>query len=171
MKNFEEINRALGAKKKLMTIASCALLLLATGCKKDEPKPQPEPAPSFVSDKERPTWAAPEDYDYTSSMTAVIAVDLITPYPEQAADFIVEEQDLIAAFIGDECLGVASPDDNYFYLYIASPSSNSAAVTLRYYSAHYKNLFEAKDAFPYSNDSHLGSVAAPFVPNLEVVTD
>ena len=154
--------------KKLMIIASCGLLLLAAGCKKDEPKPDPQPQ-SLTANVARPTWAAPEDYDYTSSMIAVIRVDLRAQYPDQAADWQLSEQDLIAAFIGDECLGVAQPQDGLFYLYVASPTSNSEAVTLRYWSAHYKNLFEAKAAFPFENDDKLGTVAEPFTPTFVVV--
>lgn len=174
-------------KHQFLTIATCALLLLAAGCKKSEqeptPQPQPDPNPqpvvNLAADVARPEWVAPVDYDYTSSMTAVICVDLKAQYPDAAKDFELKDDDLIAAFIGDECLGVASPDDGLFYLYIASPTSNSdsgltgeaSLISIRYYSAHYKNLFVAKDAFPFVNDDQQGTYNAPFVPTLVVVTD
>ena len=158
---------------KSCSILLCALLLLAAGCKKDEQN-APE---TFVSDKARPTWTAPEAPDMTSSMTAVVKVDLKAQYPDQAADFVLDANDLLAAFQGETCLGIAEPQDGLFYLYIASPASSSAndptsnseAVSLRYYSAHYKNLFEAKDAFPFVNDDHLGTVAEPLIPTFVVV--
>lgn len=139
----------------LCTWSLCTLV----GCKtKDEPE-------TFISDKARPTWTAPEVSDMTSSMTAVVKVDLKAQYPDQAADFVLDSNDLIAAFSGETCLGVASPQDGLFFLYIASPvTGNPSSVTLRYYSAHYKNLFEAKDAFPYRNDDHLGTPDNPFIP-------
>ena len=151
-----------------MIIASCALLLLAAGCK-EQNKPQ-----SFVGNVEHPAWAAPSDYDYTSSMTAVIQVDLKAQYPETASDFVLSDNDLLGAFSGETCLGVATPLDDLFFLYIASPSSlqgedGGRLVTLRYYSAHYKNLFEAKDAFPFVNDDHLGTIAEPLAPAFVVV--
>ena len=161
-------------KKKLMIIASCALLLLAAGCKTDEPTP---PAPeTFNSDVAAPTWAAPEVNDMTSSMTAVVKVDLKAQYPDKAADFALSEDDRLAAFIADSCVGATSLKEDLFFLYIASPTSNSAsdltsnsaAVTLRYYSAHYKNIFEAKDVFPFKNDDRLGTPDNPFVPTLVV---
>ena len=153
---------------KSCSILLCALLLFAAGCK-DQNKPE-----SFLSDKSRPTWTAPADYDYTSSMTAVVKVDLKAQYPEKAADFVLDDNDLLAAFSDETCLGVASPDDGLFFLYIACPSSlqggdGTRLVTLRYYSAHYKNFFEAKDAFPFVNDDHLGTVAEPLVPAFVVV--
>ena len=156
-------------RKQLYIFVLCTLALCAFfGCKE---KNKPE---SFLSDKARPTWTAPSDYDYTSSMTAIVKVDLKAQYPEKAADFVLDDNDLLAAFFGETCLGVASPDDGLFFLYIASPSSlqgedGGRLVTLRYYSAHYKNLFEAKDAFPFVNDDHIGTVAEPFAPAFVVV--
>ena len=160
-------------KNQFLTLATCALLLLAAGCKpKEEPKPEPEPVQNLTADVARPDWTAPEDYDYTSSMTAVIRVDLAAQYPDAAADFVLDDQDLLAAFIGDECCGVATPQDGLFYLYISSPvTDNPSPVTLRYWSAHFKNLFVAADAFPFVNDNNQGSYSTPFVPNLTVVTD
>jgi len=148
---------------KSCSILLCALLLLAAGCKKEEPE-------TFVSNVSRPTWTAPEVTDMTSSMTAVIKVDLAAQYPDVAADFVLDDNDLIAAFSGETCLGVAQPQDGLFFLYIAAPvTGNPSSVTLRYYSAHYKNLFEAKDAFPFRNDDHLGTVAEPLIPAFVVV--
>lgn len=161
-------------KHQFLTLATCALLLLAAGCKKDEPTPTPE---TFNSNVAVPTWAAPEDYDMTSSMTAVIKVDLAAQYPDIAKDFVLNDNDLLAAFSGETCLGVAVPDDGLFFLYIAGLTSNSASgqtgeaglITLRYYSAHYKNLFEAKDAFPYVSDSRQGNADTPFIPTFVVI--
>ena len=142
--------------KKIITIISCGLLLLAAGCK---PKEEPvDPQKALYGNVARPEWVAPEDYDYTSSMTAVISMDSL----------VTSSEDVLAAFIGDECRGIATYDSGLFYLYIAGPGET---VTLRYWSAQYTNLFVAADAFPYSNDSQQGSYTAPFVPNLTVVTD
>ena len=148
---------------KSCSILLCALLLLAAGCKKEEQN-TPE---TFVSDKARPTWTVPEAPDMTSSMTAVIKVDLKAQYPDQAADFVLDANDLLAAFQGETCLGIADLQDGLFYLYIAGV--NDEPITLRYYSAHYKNQFEAKDAFPFVNDDHLGTVAAPYIPAFVVI--
>ena len=148
-------------KKQVYILVLCTLALCAFfGCKE---KNKPE---SFLSDKARPTWTAPSDYDYTSSMTAVIQVDLAAQYPDIAKDFVLNDNDLLAAFSGETCLGTASPQEDLFFLYIAG---TEGTVTLRYYSAHYKNLFEAKDAFPFVNDDHLGTVAEPLVPAFVVV--
>jgi len=140
------------------------LTVLFAGCK-DKNAPE-----SFNGNVSRPTWTAPEVSDLTSSMTAVVKVDLKAQYPETAADWQRSENDLLAAFSGETCLGVAQPQEGLFFLYIAAPvTGNPSSVTLRYYSAHYKNLFEAKDAFTFRNDDHLGSVAEPLIPQFVVV--
>ena len=154
--------------KKSFIFALCSLsmvmLLLFSGCKNKEQDPE-----TFVSDKTRPVWTAPEKSDMTSSMTAVVKVDLKAQYPSIAADFVLNENDLLGAFAGEQCLGVAQLQEGYFFIYINSPAESSSQVTLRYYSAFYKNLFEAKDAFPFKNDDILGTIADPYIPSLVVV--
>jgi len=152
--------RNMTSPAKSCSILLCALLLIAAGCKKEEPE-------TFISDKARPTWTAPEQYDYSSSMTAVVKVDLMAQYPDKASDFVLNENDLLAAFSGETCLGTASPQEDLFFLYIAGPVTDTPSlITLRYYSAHYKNLFEAADAITFQNDAHLGTVAEPLIPVL-----
>ena len=146
--------------KKYLYYVICILSVLTVffaGCK-DKNAPE-----SFNGNVARPTWTAPGVSDITSSMTAVIKVDLKAQYPETAADWQPSVNDLLAAFSGETCLGVAQPQDGLFFLYIAAPvTGNPSSVTLRYYCAHYKNLFEAKDAFRFINDDHLGTIAEPF---------
>ena len=115
---------------------------------------------------ERPTWTAVEVPDMTSSMTAVIAVQKLAGVT--VPDSVVTDNDLLAAFSGETCLGIAQLQDGLFFLYITAPPSVSAAVSLRYWSAHYTNLFIAADAFPFVNDTQQGTVAAPFVPAFEL---
>ncbi len=86
-----------------MVIVSCFLLLLAAGSKRDK---EPE---SFASDMLRPTWTATQTGDMTSSMTAVVKVNFAAQYPDKAADFVNKNDDLLAAFIRNDCVGVAYP--------------------------------------------------------------
>ena len=149
-------------KKYASLFVLCTLFLCSlTGCK-DKNAPD-----SLNGNVARPTWAVTSNRDFTSSMTAVVKVDLKAQYPNIAKDFVLDDTDLLAAFSGDICLGVTSPDEGLFYLYIGAPIGvTPSSVTLRYYSAHYKNLFEHKDAFPYLNDECLGTVAEPYIPIL-----
>ena len=134
------------------------------GCKSNEPE-------TFMSNKERPVWTAPTVSDITTSMTAVVKVDLAAQYPDQAAGFVPDCTDILAAFSGESCLGIAKYDEEakLFFLYIAGPTTNDKAVTLRYYATRYKNLFEAPKAFTFKNDDRLGTTAEPFIPAFVVV--
>ena len=103
-------------------------------------------------------------------MTSVIKVDLQSNYPESAKDWVLSPDDRLAAFIGDECCGVIEPMDGLFFLYITEPEGTTETqVSLRYYSAYFKNLFEAKNVFVFQNDSHQGSVTTPLTPTFTVV--
>lgn len=146
-------------------LALCALLLFVVSCKKDS-KDEPSPAPqSITGNVSTPSWAVSDDYDMTSSMTVIASVDLSLNYADQvqSTGWTVEEDDLLAAFDGNQCIGMAKPSEGLFYLYVTAPS-NGSEVTLKYYSAKLKNLFEHKDAFPYLNDKCLGTVAEPYIP-------
>ena len=145
--------------KKISKITLCALLFLAAGCK-DQNRPS-----SLYGNTEQPSWTASENYDMTTSMTAVVKVDLSSTYTEEqltAAGFQVDEKDILAAFSGESCLGAAVPQDGLFYLYICAPA-DGGDVTLRYYSSVLKNIFIAAP-FSFSNDMQLGSVAMPYTP-------
>ena len=144
----------------LCTLSLCTLLcsLFLTGCKDKGPD-------TFAGKQSRPVWTAATDYDMSASMTAVVKVDLNTQYPVLAKDFAVEDQDLLAAFADGQCIGVAEPQEGLFFLYI---TGTDKPVTLRYYSAHYANLFETKDTFEFANDTQLGTVSEPFTPTWTV---
>ena len=157
-------------KNKWMMALVCVALCALVACKDSKKEPaNPDPdQPSQTTDingnKSRPSWQSPEAYDYTSSMTAVIKIEKLAGQTISESDITAD--DLLAAFKGENCLGVIAPQDGYFYLYIAGTEGD---VSLRYYSAYYKNIFEQKAAFPFRNDTQMGTVAEPFVPEMEVM--
>jgi len=156
-------------KSKWMMAIVCVAMCALVACKdskKDEPEnPQPsQPTSTDINgNKTRPSWAVPDEYDYTSSMTAVIRIEKLAG--KTIAETDVTEDDLLAAFNGDSCLGVTSPQEGLFFLYICGTEGD---VSLRYYSAHYKNIFEQTAAFPFKNDTQKGTVSDPYVPEMVV---
>lgn len=137
--------------------------ILFTGCKDKEQEPQ-----SLVGTTAKPAWAVPAEYDLTSSMTAVVRVDLSASFTAEqlaAAGWKHTADDLLAAFSGETCLGVATyvGECNAYWLYITAPKSGGE-VTLRYYSASLKQFFVSSKPVPYKNDDNLGSVSAPYTP-------
>ncbi len=116
-----------------------------------------------------PDWQVSADYDYSTSMTVVADVDLTTTYPNLTPnDWQVDTNDLLAAFAGGECVGVTSPVDSLFYLYITSPTQENADITLRYYSSRLHNIFQSGTVLHFENDARLGSVSDPLKPSFEV---
>lgn len=145
----------------------CALLLFAAGCKdKNEPTSDPTSDPqSIVGDLPVPAWTPAMEYDMTSSMTLIVKVDLSITYPEQVASigWNTSPNDLLAAFDGTNCIGIANCQDGLFFLYVTAPKDGNQ-LTLTYYSAQLKNLFDAEQTISFHNDAIIGSVAAPFTP-------
>ena len=152
----------------ILALTMCVVL---TSCKKDkEDEPTtPSTTTSIKGNVAAPSWAVSEDYDMSSSMTVTTQVDLSLTYPDQvkSTKWTVSSDDLLAAFDGENCIGLAKPTDGMFYLYVTAPKSGSA-VTLKYYSASLKNLFKADETLVYSNDAIIGSVAEPYAPNWKV---
>ena len=84
--------------KKILIVLFFATFCLATSCKKEE---------SYRT-FERPTWETTLD-GYSVSMTCVITLDRnIIGY--------VDSEDILAAFIGDECRGIAEYTKDKFFL-------------------------------------------------------
>ena len=159
-------------KTSIKIMALCGLLLMAAGCKDRNNPDNHNTQTTLKGNVSAPTWTVSADNDMTSSMTAVVKVDLSKRYAEQLTaenienDKVVNEADLLAAFSGDECLGIAEQQDGLFYLYISAPADSQAAspISLRYYSAALSNIFVSEDTFPFSNDAQLGKVSAPYTP-------
>ncbi len=164
-------------KNMMSLVRNCNLLLLSilllsvAGCKKDVNEPQTVPVPVPATEEQtihgnqpRPSWVVTDESNLLSSMTAIIKVTTLNG--QAIDDTMVGADDLLAAFIGENCVGIAEYKDGLFYLYL---SAEEGTVTLRYYSAYYTNLFEVKDAFVYRNNASIGTVAEPYCPQWVVM--
>ena len=155
--------------KRILIITTCALLLIAAGCKK---KSGQEPQ-TLLSNHSRPDWQLTDDNDPTQSMTAVIQVDLNTCYTEElnGTEYTLSDKDLLAAFADDELLGLASPQDGLFYLYICAPTQEQSSpqnIRFRYYSDQLRNIFVSMETVPFFNNQLLGSPTLPFTPTFVI---
>jgi hypothetical protein len=152
-------------KNMMSLVRNCKLLLLSilllsvAGCKKGVNEPQ-----TIHGNQPRPSWVVTDESNLQSSVTATIKVTTLNG--QAIDDTMVGADDLLAAFIGEECVGIAEYKDGLFYLYL---SAEEGTVTLRYYSAYYTNLFEVKDAFVYRNNASIGTVSEPYCPQWVVM--
>ena len=137
--------------KNCNVVVLCTLLLLIVGC---EPK-DPFTTQGKVED---PHWVLSVENDMTASMTAIVRVG----FSAQAGT--------LAAFVGDECCGIAKYDADYdlYWLYISPATDKGSEVQLRFYSPELKRVYEADSTFPFRNDTQLGSVSEPYSPGWEV---
>jgi len=125
-----------------------AVLLLAAGCKNSDPFVDPGDTPD-------PHWVVTVENDMTASMTGVVRVSF------------APNEGTLAAFMGEECCGVADYIDGLYHLYL-SPANETTDVQLRFYSPDQKRIFDATSTFPFRNDIQLGTVANPQTPSWTV---
>ncbi|WP_293739596.1 hypothetical protein [uncultured Parabacteroides sp.] len=136
------------------------------GCT-DEPGPKVVPEPKWeldlVEDEPDPAWNAPESGIYQFSMTAIIR---LSEFLEKYAD----PKDEVSAFVGNECRGIATVQDNgkkLFFLYIRGNQGETQKVTLKYYSAKNKKTYTCQDFLVFEQNGTYGKVSAPAVPPFE----
>ena len=147
-----------------MIILAASTLLW--GCS-DEPGPKVVPEPEWeldlVQDEPAPAWKAPESGIYQFSMTAVIR---LSGFLEKYAD----PNDEVSAFVGDECRGTATVQENgkkLFFLYIRGNQGEAQKVTLKYYSAKNKTIYTCRDFLVFEQNGTYGKVSDPAVPPFE----
>lgn len=119
-----------------------------------------------IKPEPRPNWQTPTNLHY-SSMTVLL--------DEQAlpADVEISEDDLLGAFVGDQCRGFIEPikdvDGRYrFYLLVNATTDDvnnkNMKVELRYYSAQKARIYTAQP-FAFEYDGRLGTISKSYVPN------
>ena len=157
----------------LCTLPVITLSFVLTSCKgKEQPVDPSDPKNAAIAGNvAKPDWKGPSSYDLSSSMTIVAQVDLSPYYASQldTAKYTLSPEDLLAAFSGDECLGVAEKKDSLFFLYVCSPTAATddqatLSLTIRYYSASLRNVFRSINPIIYINDGQSGTVDNPHKP-------
>ena len=157
----------------LCTLYFVSLSFFMSSCKGKEQSVDPsDPKNAAIAGNvAKPEWKGPSSYDLSSSMTIVAQVDLSPYYAAQldTAKYTLSPDDLLAAFSGDECLGVAEKKDSLFFLYVCSPTAATddqatLSLTIRYYSASLRNVFRSINPIIYINDGQSGTVDNPHKP-------
>jgi hypothetical protein len=137
--------------KKILIFTFIAIFCLAVSCKKDE---------SYRT-FDRPTWQTTLD-GYSVSMTCVVTLDKnIIGY--------VDSEDILAAFIGNECRGVAEYTKDKFFLNIVGSPEETSLITFKYYSAKNKYLYQEEGLHSFVSNGVLGVSDEPYVLQLSLV--
>lgn len=104
---------------------------------------------------DNPKWtsvAAKDDYAYTMTVTFTLPTQLKA---KATAD------DMIAAFVGEECRGVAKMSHGVFLLDVIGTGEESKPVTFRYWNADNHYLYESLISIPFAIDFIYGVVDEP----------
>lgn len=144
----------LKAMKTSKIVVFFALVLMGlAACQKEKEPVNPFVTPGNTPD---PNWTVTVDNDMTKSLTAIVFVA------------IGEQPGTLAAFMGDECCGIAEYKENLYMLYLSPATEDGGEVQLKFYSPDLKRIFIATDTFLFSNDAILGTPTEPYTPAWKV---
>lgn len=153
MRNMMSQERNFNLLSALTVCILFSVFCVLTGCNKEqEPPVNPYVDPGTT---ENPNWVITVDTtNLTSSMNAIVKVSF------------TDSVGNLAAFMDNECCGIGKYDDEYglYWLYISPATEAGGAVQLRFYAPNLKRIFDAKETFPYRNDTLLGTTATPYTP-------
>ena len=132
-------------------IVLCCMLLLAAGCK-DNYDPFKD-----QGNTEDPQWVITVDNSLPSSLTAIVRVSF------------AQSEGTLAAFIGDECCGIAEYINGLYWLYVSPARDTDANIRLRFYSPELKRIFVATETIPYRDNAILGDTDEPYTPSWQLM--
>lgn len=120
----------------------------------------------LAGDDEAPRWQAADDGTLQYSMTAVLRL----------SDFLrawEHPDDRLAAFVDNECRGVATAEGTdgakLYFLYIKGNNGDNP-VTLRYYSAANRRIYELPHVYDFFQNEEHGTASSPEVAPFEQAT-
>ena len=106
-----------------------------------------------------PSWQVNEnEFEYTMTMVAYLKVNATT---------LSNTNDMIGAFVGNECRGVANliyvgSTDNYFAFLTVFSNSTSEILNFKIYDSNNDVITVADQTLPFEINKHHGSVSSDF---------
>lgn len=108
-----------------------------------------------VNKFDNPGWVAVADEgDYPYSMTVVFEL------PSVLRDSATGD-DMLAAFVGEECRAVANLSNGIFFLDVLGTGEEESNVTFTYWNAGTRNMYESLVTLPFTADFIYGVVDKP----------
>ena len=113
---------------------------------------------------QRPDWQInPLDYKFSMSIIGQLRVDNLVSE---------DEDDIVGAFIGEQCIGVASPvylaRYDAYYVMLDLFTNDFGAITFRVYDASTGNVYakvEVSEPITFESDHIIGSIDEPLIFN------
>lgn len=132
----------------------CILSVCMNSCKEDE---------TFTVFP-APAWRVDANPDYSVSMTATVVLPANLAAYEQA-------EDKMAAFIGEECRGVAQFINGAYYLLVKGSPGEQSQISIRYYSARNQYMYTTGAFIPFEADAVYGTADAPVILPLSIINE
>ncbi|HRI45593.1 MAG TPA: T9SS type A sorting domain-containing protein, partial [Ignavibacteriaceae bacterium] len=106
-----------------------------------------------------PNWVPVPNLQFNMSVIAKVQID--------ASLYSTNPNDLLGAFVGTECRGVATPiaPDGFYFLTVGSNLSSGETVTFKYYSSQYNLIKELGETVPFQNMGEIGTLSNPYILN------
>ena len=114
-----------------------------------------------------PDWSViPSNYSYSMTITGVIYLDGV-----ESSD----ENDIIAAFSGNNCVGLASPVynslmDRYFYFLMIYSNTATQVVSFKIYDASSDKIIDVEETVQFGIDKILGQIDEPWISSKDKLT-
>ncbi|WP_455586537.1 hypothetical protein [Bacteroides sp.] len=140
--------------QSILIIALCILGVCMNSCNEDE---------TFTVFP-TPVWRVESNPDYSVSMTATVVL------PANLAAY-AQADDQMAAFVGDECRGVAYLVDNTFYLLIKGSPGEQSQISIRYYSARNQYMYTTGAVITFEADGVYGTTDDPVTLPLSIINE
>lgn len=104
---------------------------------------------------DNPAWVSVNPVgDYAYTMTVTFELPTVLKVTASA-------DDMIAAFVGDECRGVASMSDGVFLLDVLGMGNEQSPVTFRYWCSKTQYMYESLASIPFTSDFIYGVIDEP----------
>ena len=114
-----------------------------------------EITPSIINP---PDWTPDPHYSYN--------MEIIGQLQYEDGSIAMNELDMVAAFVGDECRGVVSPDpnnDGILLLNVGSDLPSGETITFKAYLAGEDKVVDLQQTLVFENQLQIGSVEYPFM--------
>lgn len=138
----------------ILTITLCLSSVCLSSCNEDE---------TFTVFP-APYWKVDANPEYSVSMTTIAVL------PDNLAAY-AQADDEMAAFIGEECRGVAQLIDGAFYLLIKGMPDEQKQVSIRYYSKRNQYMYTTGALFTFEADAVHGTTDKPVTLPLSIINE
>ena len=105
-----------------------------------------------------PTWTPVPNLQFNMNVIGKIQIS--------SGVYSLNENDVIGAFVGNECRGVASPYSflgGMLFLTIGSNILSGETVTFKIFLASSNEIVNANETFPFQNAGEVGTMSSPFI--------